>query len=230
LPNRTSEAGILIKEFRKDLGRSTSTLEIRDLGAGATEGLAARRQRTVGQIARSSPVPERKGELLYRICKHYQPQNCLEFGTNLGVSALYQLAGLESRSRFISMEGDPGLAALARENIQKNGFEATVLEGEFSDLLENHPELMDFHPDYVFVDGNHTEGATLAYFHHLLPKMEAGGMIIWDDINWSAGMRRAWDQICAHPEVSLSIDLYFVGIIWIRRSQAKEHFCLRALL
>jgi len=35
---------------------------------------------------------------------------------------------------------------------------------------------------------------------------------VFDDIHWSAGMKRAWERICADPRFSLFIDLGKVGL------------------
>ena len=53
-------------------------------------------------------------------------------------------------------------------------------------------------------------------------------MIIFDDIHWSAGMEEAWAFIVAHPAVTLSIDLFFIGIVWVNPSfLVKQHFSVR---
>ncbi|NDV16098.1 hypothetical protein GO009_08685 [Muricauda sp. TY007] len=36
-----------------------------------------------------------------------------------------------------------------------------------------------------------------------------------------------WKHLIALPEITVSIDMYYCGIISIRREQAKEHFTIR---
>jgi hypothetical protein len=52
-------------------------------------------------------------------------------------------------------------------------------------------------------------------------------VFIFDDIRWSEEMNRAWQKIKNHPSVMVSIDLFFMGIVFFRTEQAKEHFTLR---
>lgn len=197
-----------------------------DFGAGSLGKETGLRESSVGKMAGLSARRYREGELLHRICKHYQPKRCLEFGTNLGISTLYQISALQN-SQFITLEGSPELAQIADAHFKEWKVNPKQLVGEFSALLKDSVDLKTFQPDYVFVDGNHRYQATLDYFHLLLPYMADGGMIIFDDINWSEGMLAAWKEIIQHPEVSVSIDLFFMGVCFIRRAQVKEDFVFR---
>ena len=40
-------------------------------------------------------------------------------------------------------------------------------------------------------------------------------------------MEEAWLEIQNHPEVTLTIDLFFIGLVFFRKEQAKEHFKIR---
>jgi hypothetical protein len=37
-------------------------------------------------------------------------------------------------------------------------------------------------------------------------------VLVFDDINWSAGMKRAWARIAADPRFAATVDLKKVGI------------------
>ena len=40
-------------------------------------------------------------------------------------------------------------------------------------------------------------------------------------------MEAAWADIKAHPAVTLTVDLYWVGLVFFRQKQPKQHFSLR---
>ena len=40
-------------------------------------------------------------------------------------------------------------------------------------------------------------------------------------------MEEAWSAVKAHPRVTVTIDLYNMGLVFFRTEQAKEHFTLR---
>lgn len=229
LPHRKSEAGQKIESLRQELLADRSTvIRFPDLGAGYGGKAKPNLEKTLAQVARSSARGRREGELLHRICQRYQPKVCLELGTNLGFSTMYQASALPE-SQFVTVEGARELQNLAIENVGEVGLQMRIATetGEFGEVLKRLLESQDLRPDYVLMDGNHRYEPTMAYFNQLLPYMPDQSMVIVDDINWSAEMRQAWKEIVAHPEVTVSIDLFFMGIVFIRRPQKKQHFNLR---
>ena len=81
--------------------------------------------------------------------------------------------------------------------------------------------------DLIFFDGNHQKEATLNYFNQLLPLAHNDSVFIFDDIHWSKGMEEAWEKIKKHPEVRVTIDSFYWGIVFFRKEQEKEHFTIR---
>jgi predicted O-methyltransferase YrrM len=82
--------------------------------------------------------------------------------------------------------------------------------------------------DLAFIDGNHRKLPTLNYFHELLPVLSSASAIVFDDIHWSAEMESAWENIKNHPQVMLTIDVFFMGIIFFRPEfRVKQHFVIR---
>ena len=41
------------------------------------------------------------------------------------------------------------------------------------------------------------------------------------------GMKEAWQEIKAHPKVTVTIDLFWMGLVYFRKGQAKEDFLIR---
>ncbi len=78
-----------------------------------------------------------------------------------------------------------------------------------------------------FFDGNHRKAATLNYFNQCLKKINEGSVFVFDDIYWSAEMKEAWQEIKSNDKVTVTIDLFFMGIVFFRKEQNKEHFILR---
>jgi predicted O-methyltransferase YrrM len=81
--------------------------------------------------------------------------------------------------------------------------------------------------DFVFVDGNHRKEATVNYFNWCLPKVHENTVLIFDDIYWSKGMNEAWDIIKSHPQVTVTIDLFWIGLVYFRKGQEKEDFKIK---
>jgi hypothetical protein len=43
----------------------------------------------------------------------------------------------------------------------------------------------------------------------------------------SKSMTEAWDIIKQHPQVTVTIDTFFWGVVFFRKEQLKEHFVIR---
>lgn len=147
-------------------------------------------------------------------------------GTCLGLTTAY-LATAAPDAQVISIEGCPETAAIAEENISSLGItNSGILVGNFDKIL---PDVINLLPelDFVFIDGNHRKDATLNYFNSCLPKLSDNSVMIFDDIYWSQGMKEAWNEIKAHPQVTLTIDLFWIGLVYVRKGRAKEHFRIK---
>jgi predicted O-methyltransferase YrrM len=82
--------------------------------------------------------------------------------------------------------------------------------------------------DLAFIDGNHRYEPTIRYYRQLLPAVHEYTVLIFDDIHWSKEMEQAWKEIKGYPEVMLSIDLFFIGLVFFRKeNKTKQHFTIR---
>ena len=101
------------------------------------------------------------------------------------------------------------------------------IEGSIDKTLPQLLESISLPIDLVYLDANHTYDATIKYFTLLKSKLNASSVVIIDDIHWSSGMEKAWQEIVSLEEVSISIDLFYKGLLFFRKDIEKEHFVLR---
>lgn len=211
-----------IEALRKTLLSSGQEIQVVDLGANNTSNSSSVKK--VRDIVKNSAKSRKYVRLLYRITNHYKLQNMLELGTSAGISSMYIASSAQD---VITVEGSPEIANLAKENFSKLHFKNIhLINGNFDDVL---PEILNNYPgfDCVFFDGNHRKDATLKYFEQCLPYIKNETIFIFDDINWSEGMKNAWHKIIQHSSVKVSIDLYFLGIVFFRKELSKENFVIR---
>lgn len=203
--------------------KNSTMIEVTDLGTAYSGN--RHYQRTVSSIARHSSKPLKYARLLYRLAHYFSPKTILELGTSFGYSSMY-LASAIPAGRLITIEGCPNTAAIAKKNFVHCGFNNIILHtGNFDELLPT--ELSNSKPDFIFLDGNHQYEATLRYFNEFLSITEEHTVIIFDDIYWSAGMKKAWTEIKDHPGVTSTIDVFMFGIIFFRKGLTKQHFKVR---
>ncbi len=218
--NRVSETP-KIEQLRNKLLRDSRVIEITDLGAGSLTGAGDRRH--IRDIARYSAKPKKWGQTLHRLAAEMKPKNLLELGTSLGMSAAY-LASAVPKGKLITLEGCPVIASEARKNIDSlNLKNVEIRTGHFDQTL---PALLSEIPsvDFAYIDGNHTEEATLRYFYWLKEKSYERTVLVFDDIHWSPGMAAAWQKIRNDDSVTLSVDLFRLGLVFFRSGLTKQHF------
>lgn len=214
-----------VEILRATLEGDQTLLTVEDLGAGSVTG--ATKQRTVSSIALNAVKPRKYGQLLFRMVEQYQPETLLELGTSLGITTQY-LARAMKAGALHTIEGAAAVAAVADAGFREAGLDKITLhQGDFNHVL---PGLLEQIPpvDFAFIDGNHREAPTLDYFNRLLAHHSENAVLIFDDIHWSEEMERAWKAICTHQEVMLSVDLFFIGIVFFNpQFRVKQHFRIR---
>ncbi len=214
-----------IEKIRRQLLGQRTAIAVTDFGAGSS--IIKTNKRVVADIARSSLKPAKYARLLFRMVRHYQPQAILELGTSLGITTSYLASG-NALVKIHTLEGDASIAALARKTFKELGIKNIELrESEFNLGL---PELLN-ELDTIglaFIDGDHRKGPTLEYFRQLLEHVGPSSILIFDDIHWSPGMEAAWEEIRKDPLVTLSIDLFFLGIVFFSPDfKIKQHHMIR---
>lgn len=213
-----------IEALREDLLESDQTITVNDLGAGSR--VFQRPARAVSEMARTSLKPAAQARLLYRLVSYFGSEKVLELGTSFGITTLYLAMGTEEGTVH-TIEGCPQTQRFAQHHFDhfKSGKIHSVL-GSFRSKLPEVLRQMGT-VDLAFIDGHHDQGPTLEYFASILEFAHQGTILVFDDIHWSRGMEAAWATIKAHPRVSVTVDLYDLGLVFLRTEQAKEHFTLR---
>ena len=213
-----------IEGLRSRLYNNNAVLHITDFGAGSK--IRNTKEKPISAIAKSAASRPWQCKTLYRLIKTYQPTTLLEMGTSLGISTLYQASAAEN-GRLITLDGDPAVAEQAEINLDEFKVKNVSQKvGEFSSTLDaSLEELKSL--DYVFIDGNHRYEPTLDYFEKCLKYAHNDTIFVFDDIHWSKGMEKAWEELKLHPKVTVTIDLFHMGVVFIRPQQKqKEHFTL----
>lgn len=214
-----------IENVRKELNTNDTEISVPDFGAGSRKQLNNKRK--ISAIAKSSLKPKKYSQLIFRIVHYYKPKTILELGTSLGITTSY-IAFANPSARVITMEGAPEVAATANGNFQQLHLDnIETIKGNFDETLSSViKELPSI--DFVFIDGNHRKQPTLNYFYQLLKIAHPSTILIFDDIHWSAEMEAAWNEIKDHPDVMLTIDLFFIGLVFFRSEQKiKQNFVIR---
>jgi len=200
-----------INALRNELNKNKTEIPVTDLGAGSKK--ANKAKRSIQSIAKTAVSPNYQSKILFKIAKEIKAMYTIELGTSLGISAI-SLAGYSEKNQVHTLEGSHSILEVAKVNfdIFKLKNISTYLghfDQELPKVLANINQL-----DLCYIDGNHSKAPTLKYFEMCLPHTHSKSVLIFDDIYWSKEMTEAWDIIKVHPDVKLTIDLYYFGLIF----------------
>ena len=207
-----------IEQERDKLHRDDTELVYQDHGTGDGSQLPGTTvTRTVAELANSS-APDFEGRLLFRIARAMQPDNCLELGTCLGISAAYVSAALRlnEKGRLYSIEGgeqvfERAKSTLTNLHLPTDGIVCGVF-GETLPWLLPQIESLQF----VYIDGHHDGEAMQKYVDEIFPRMDPGSVLIVDDLTWSKSMRLSWKNIRTHERVACYADILTLGICYLK--------------
>ncbi len=211
-----------IANYRTNLFNNSNAIKVTDFGAGSR--IFKSDKRIISNIAKTAGISIKRANALFRVTQYLQPNAILEIGTSLGIATSALALGNKS-SQITSLEGCSQTANVAQIQLQQfNITNVNLICTQFDDYLQ---KITTEKFDLIYFDGNHTEEATLAYFTALLPTISNDTCWIFDDIYWSPGMKRAWNQIKSHELVTVTIDTFQWGFVFFRKEQEKEHFTIR---
>lgn len=212
-----------IESIRAKLLLTEKEIEVLDLGAGSKRG--NNKKKRINDIARSALKKPKYAQLMFRLAYKAKPKTILEIGTSLGITTSY-LSKACPLAQVISLEGCPEISKVAKINFDKLGLQnIKQVLGNFDDTLSKEINQLDT-LDFVYFDGNHQEEPTLRYFNLCLEKADESSIFIFDDIYWSKGMKKAWNKIKKHPKVTVTIDLFEIGIVLFKTDQTREDFTI----
>lgn len=208
-----------IEKIRKKLISDKRSIVVNDLGSGSLK--LKTNLRKVSDIALYSPVPEKYGVLLANLAAEFGGPHLIEFGTSFGISTMY-LAGACPGSIVYTMEGCPEISEIAKENFKEAGFNnIRMMTGSFDDLLPSIKKIYG-NPGLIFIDGNHRRDPVINYFCQMSEISGHQTVIIIDDIHYSKEMEEAWDIIKENEKVTMTVDIWRMGLVFFR--EGINHF------
>jgi predicted O-methyltransferase YrrM len=199
-------------------------LTANESGTGAQPSLESRHQ-SVQSLARDNRISAKGGQLLFRLTNHLQPKTMLELGTSLGVGTMY-LASAAREARFISLEVNSGMAAIARINLELLGLDKKqrVIEGDLERNFQIALQELK-QPDLIFFNACDSPEKTLRCFEASLAFSHLKTAFVFSQPHYSKDMLEAWTQIKAHPRVTLTLDFFELSLVFIDPDfRERQHF------
>jgi len=244
-----------IEAIREQMLQSREKIHVTDYGAGSKVNASPVRE--IRDIAQNSKKSARLGRLFFRLIEHFGYEYIFDLGTSLGLTTLFLAADSKTKvttfegcpetakiadrnfEQFAVYKGQG-----ARDKREEKRSKRQEAKGNSQPAITNHKsqittivgnldevlsEQVNAAPkiDFAFFDANHRYEPTVHYFETCLQKAHNDSLFVFDDIHWSAEMEAAWAYIKAHPSVTVTIDLFAVGLVFFRKQQPKQDFVLR---
>lgn len=80
--------------------------------------------------------------------------------------------------------------------------------------------------DLAYISGSDTE-SLLPLLEQILPNTNSNTVCVIDNIHTTEATEKAWEAIKENPNVTVTIDTYYLGLVFFRKEQAKQHFMVR---
>ena len=171
------------------------TMDTTETGAGSRGAMSA----TVGAAIRKAATPMRKGLILRHLARG---KYALELGTGFGFGAAY-IASTAKNLDTVDAEYE-----LSKDT---KLFIGTQWGMKFEHALTEFKRIGKVY-QFVHIDGDHTETATINNYLNVLRLMPNGGVIVFD--YWSDGMKLAWKRIAFGQR---HVSIFGMGILWLKR-------------
>ncbi|MEZ4910347.1 MAG: class I SAM-dependent methyltransferase [Saprospiraceae bacterium] len=214
-----------LEAARWKLMQSNKTIMVDDFGAGSQVLQHKVKERKVKDIAKSALSSKNKCRILFQLINHYSAKEILELGTSLGLSSGYMAASVPS-GKITTLEGSAEIAKIAAETHKSLGSQnIKIIQGNFINTLH---QVLHQQFDVIFIDGHHEYSAVMTYFEALKPTFKSTTIVIIDDIYWSEGMEKAWHELKNTEGVTVSIDVFEVGILFFNPQLIRQDFTLIA--
>ncbi len=152
----------------------------------------------------TSTINSKRLKLIYRIINHFKSENILELGHS------------EQLNNTI----------LSHIQLKANMFYCNIKTNEISEIkTQNKIQSQSF--DFAIYNMQNNEELTLNKFMSQLKHFHNNSVVVINHIHQSKKMEDLWKKIKTQKEVTISIDLFFIGLVFFRKEQVKENFIIR---
>ena len=152
----------------------------------------------------ASKINSKHLKLIYRLITHYKSENILEIGDFETLNGIF-LINIQSKANvfFCNLKTNEISEIKTQNNIQSESF------------------------DFAFYNLKNNDNFTLSEFMNHLKYFHNNSIVAINNIHQSNEMEEVWRKIITQKEVTISIDLFFIGLVFFRKEQVKENFFIR---
>ncbi|MDR1257855.1 MAG: SAM-dependent methyltransferase [Tannerellaceae bacterium] len=167
-------------------------------------------------------IPPKHCALLFRLANYFRSQNILQIGASAGLSTLY-LTSYAKDVRCITLEKTSERASIARwvyEEAARTPIDLRV--GDYQNLLPFTLKDMG-RIDLVFFN-THKETSNAGLFNICVKYAHPDTVFVFEGIKANNSMLKLWKTVRTHPDVTVTLDLYSIGIAFFNKKLHKRNY------
>ena len=160
----------------------------------------------------------KRSRLLYRVIQHYEPDSVVSFGSITALNATALALGNLQTKVYLEQSEDflETLNAMGVINVR------LIQPAEF-----DSEHFRRLNTGFVFFGRDSFEDDTWDYLTDCLNYKTADSVFIFEGIHHNRDIEDAWEEIKADEDVSVTFDLYSIGMVFFREGIEKQDFVLK---
>jgi len=79
----------------------------------------------------------------------------------------------------------------------------------------------------IFMDAGIAPNTVMTVFTNNLPAASDQTIVIVKNNHQNRIAEHAWQHITQHPRVTVTVDLFWIGLVYFRHGQVKENFLIK---
>ena len=160
----------------------------------------------------------KQSRLLYRLVRYFEPESVVSFGrlsalntTALALGNMQTKVYLEESDDFLETLNSMGV-------VNVNLIQPSEFDSEHFKRLNT---------GFVFFSRDSFEEDTWDYLADCLNHKTVDSVFVFEGIHHTKDMEEAWEEIKANEDVSVTFDLYCIGMVFFREGIEKQDFVLK---
>ncbi len=179
----------------------------------------------LAEIVKKKAIRPKHGALLFRLTNYFKPDKILQIGTSLGLSTLY-ISSYKPGLTCVSLEPDKDYSLISKW-VYENGARTSIdlQTGAYRDKLPGILNKMK-KVDFVFMNIHDDSSENNYIFNECIKHTHNESVFVMEGIKNNQVTRNFWNETCTHPEVTVTIDLTSIGIIFFNKKHYKRDYKL----
>lgn len=160
----------------------------------------------------------KQSRLLYRMVRYFEPDSVVSFGHITALNAAAMALGHMQTKVYLE---------------QSESFLETLNSMGVVNVILIQPEEFDsehfkrLNTGFVFFGRDSFEGDTWDYLADCLSHKTSDSVFVFEGIHRDRDIEEAWEEIKANEDVSVTFDLYCIGVVFFREGIEKQDFVLK---